>query len=357
MTEKASDYDLLVRDLLARAAKCGQPIDGTFELTNRCNLFCRMCYVRNYSGDISKQVTELSPDAWLDLARQAKKNGLLFLVLTGGEVFLRSDFFEIYEPLTRMGLLLNVFSNGTLITKEIARRLAQIPPNRTEITLYGATSAVYETITGVTDSFHACCSGIEFLLSYGVPLCLKATLTRQNIHEMEAMRQMAHKWGLSFIPGWTLSKRPDHLSSDVENCRLPAADSVLLEAANPASACEWSETSLKESNEGKDRNFNCFAGRASFTVTPYGEMNCCVVLPAPGARPMESGFEAAWKQLQMYVESSPPPSQICLSCDAKAYCGRCPGWSFTETETLTSPVSYCCDIAQTRKKYYEDGAI
>ena len=87
---------------------------------------------------------ELSAAQWLELARQAKDNGLLFLLLRAGRSFLRRDFFDIYEPLTRMGLVITLFTNGTLITRAIAERLAQAPPSRTEITLYGATAATYE---------------------------------------------------------------------------------------------------------------------------------------------------------------------------------------------------------------------
>ena len=65
-----------------------------------------MCYVRQAAGDLTKAAKELPAAAWLELARQAVDNGMVFLLLTGGEVFLRRDFFEIYEPLTRLGLVL-----------------------------------------------------------------------------------------------------------------------------------------------------------------------------------------------------------------------------------------------------------
>ena len=158
---------------------------------------------------MKKAVKELPASAWLELAHQAVANGMVFLLLTGGEVFLRRDFFEIYEPLTRIGLVLALFTNGTLITRDIAARLAQAPPSRTEITIYGATAATCEAVTGVPGSFAACCAGIEALVSHRVPLGLKTTLTRQNVGELDAMRQMAHNWGVHFpadvLAGFALS--------------------------------------------------------------------------------------------------------------------------------------------------------
>jgi radical SAM protein with 4Fe4S-binding SPASM domain len=352
MTEMPIEYGALVRDLHSRAAMLLQPVGGTFELTARCNLSCKMCYIRHNSGDATKEITELPASAWVDLARQAKNNGMVFLLLTGGEVFLRRDFFDIFEPLTRMGLMLCLFTNGTLITKELAQRLAKAPPSWTEISLYGASAPVYEAITGIPGSFAACCAGIEALVSQRVPLGLKTTITRQNVHELEAMRQMAHDWGLPFIGAWMLIKRRDGRPSNVDNCRLSALDCVALEASDSVSAHEWSEAALREGTTDQADNFCCLAGKASFAVGPSGDMNPCVSLAVPAARPIENGFQAAWKQVVKYVRSVPPPSAVCLSCGSRFYCARCPAWSLTETGTLTEPVPYCCDIARARKVFY-----
>lgn len=219
-----TDYGRLARDLHKRAAVKRQPVNGTFELTERCNLRCRMCYVRASSDDVGKRRKELSASEWLGLARDAVDNGMVFLLLTGGEVFLRPDFFEIYTPLTRMGLMLTLFTNGTLITDALAQRLAQAPPSRTEITLYGATAATYEAVTGIPGSYARCCAGIEALVRHGVSLRLKATISRLNVGEVDAMRQMAHNWGVPFSGGWLLSQRRDGNPSDIEDCRLPAGD-------------------------------------------------------------------------------------------------------------------------------------
>ncbi len=347
-----TDYGPLVHELHRRAAERRQPVNGAFELTERCNLACRMCYVRQSPGDRARRAKELSAAAWLELARQAVDNGMIFLLLTGGEVFLRPDFFELYTPLTRLGLILTLFTNGTLITEALAARLAEAPPSRTEITLYGATAATYEAVTGVTGSYARCCTGIEALVRHRVPLGLKTTVTRQNVGELDAMRQMSHGWGLPFSAGWLLSKRRDGVPSQVADCRLSAAECVALEATDRASATEWTEAALRESSLGHDGNFYCQAGRAAFVVNPTGEMNACIDLPFPAARPLEIGFRAAWEQVQRFVDEAPPLAPLCLACDASAYCPRCPAWSQLETGTLTEPVPYLCEIAGARKVRY-----
>jgi radical SAM protein with 4Fe4S-binding SPASM domain len=302
--------------------------------------------------DAASLIAEIMSSAWLELARQAVDNGMVYLLLTGGEVLLRRDFFEIYEPLTRMGLVLTLFTNGTLITKDIAARLAQAPPNRTEITLYGATAATYEAVTGIPGSFAACCAGIEALVSHGVPLGLKTTVTRQNVGELDAMRQMAHNWDLPFLAGWLLTRRPDRTPSDVEDCRLSAADCITVEETDRASARGWAKTNPEERAAERRNIFYCYAGKAAFAINPIGEMNICLILTQPAARPQKTGFAEAWKQLQQYVDSAPPTASQCCSCDALAYCSRCPAWSMLETNTLTEPVPYLCEIARARKESF-----
>ena len=352
MTASPLEYGPLVRDMLARAAAVRQPAHGTFELTGRCNLSCRMCYVRQAAGDRTAIAAELPAPAWLELARRAVDEGMVFLLLTGGEIFLRRDFFEIYEPLTRLGLVLALFTNGTLITRDVASRLGEAPPSRTEITLYGATAATFEAVTGVRGSYAACVAGIEALLARQVPLGLKTTLTQRNAAELEAMRAMARDWGVPFSASTLLAKRPDRGPAEIDECRLPPADCIALEATDRASADDWAEVALKGPATAAHGNFYCRSGKAAFVIGPSGEMNVCSLLPRPGARPLRSGFAEAWRQVGRFVEAAPPAAVACRACEALPYCGRCPAWSMIETGTLTEPVPYLCSIARARLERY-----
>ena len=348
MTNSRTVYHSQVRELLDCSVSCHQPISGSFELTSRCNLACRMCYVRQAAGDSFYKGKELSPAQWLLLAQQALDNGLLFLTLTGGEIFLRQDFFEIYEPLTRMGFILTLMTNGTLITDEIANRLVQSPPNHINITIYGASKETYQTVTGVADGFNNCCAGIETLIAHHLPIGLKTTITRQNVSDLTAMKEMARNWEIPLIASWLLAERRDGKKSDVENCRLSAKDGVKLEALDGDYLEDWEEArKLFAKNRG---NFYCRAGKATFAITSFGEMNVCLNLPLPACMPLETGFRDAWDHLESFVDSAPPATSACKDCDARGYCQLCPSWSYFENGTLNNPVSYLCEIARERKK-------
>lgn len=347
-----AEYGPLARELHRRAAKLRQPVNGTFELTERCNLACRMCYVRHPLGDAAQRARELSAAQWLELARQANEGGMAFLLLTGGEPFVRPDFFDIYSPLARMGIFLTLFTNGTLLTDSVAARLAESPPHRTEISLYGATFETYEAVTGVPGSYARCCAGIEAMVKHRIPLGLKSTLTRINVGELEAMRAMARNWGVPFSAACLVTGRRDLAPSEAASCRLSPTQYAELKATDRASDTETTEATLRSGAVGDENNFFCSAGKSSFTVNAAGEMNPCLDLNQPAARPLEIGFPAAWEAVQRFVEEAPPLALECAACDIRHLCFRCPGRSHTETGTLNAPVPYLCAIARARKGLY-----
>lgn len=349
MTSLPNEYRSLVRELYRRAAEHHQPVNGTFELTERCNLSCRMCYVRQPARDRAIRAKELTAAQWVQLTRAAVDNGMAFVLLTGGEVFLRPDFYEIYEPLSRLGIVITLFTNGTLLTESVAARLAESPPSRTEITIYGATAETYEKVTRVPGSYARCCAGIEALIKRQVPLGLKSTLSKYNVGELDAMRQLAHGWGLPFSSSWLLSERRDGSMSDAKDCRLPTEVCIDLEAADDASSNDMATAALRKPSTERDKCFYCYAGQSSFYVNSHGKMNVCVDLPLPEAQPLDIGFPSAWKAVQEVVNCAPRLNDRCVSCDARAYCPSCPAWSMQVSGRLNEPVPYMCEIARARK--------
>ncbi|MBC7327389.1 radical SAM protein [bacterium] len=310
-----------------------------------------MCYINNPPKDSAQLKSELSAEQWILLGKEAVDNGMLFLLLTGGEPLLHPGFFQILEGLKPLGILLILFTNGTLITKEVAKRIAQSPPYRIEITLYGATEKTYEAVTRIPGSYAQCLAGIEALLEQRLPLLLKTTITRQNVGELEAMRQLAHSFGVPFIGSWLLTERRDGAPSEVKDCRLSARECVMLEATDQISATEWQEAVLR-GEKNSEENFYCLAGKSTFVITPSGEMNICIDLPFPSAKPLEIGFKSAWEEVQKFVDTAPPLSPICQACEDRIFCPRCPAWSYLENGTLTEPVPYLCEIAKERRKIY-----
>ena len=128
------------------------PICGSVEVTARCNLRCAHCFINLPANDRRAQAQELAGSEWRAFLDQIVDAGCLWLLLTGGEPFLRPDFLDIYTHAKKNGLLITLFTNGTLITEREADHLAEWRPFAIEITLYGRTQETYERVTGVPGS-------------------------------------------------------------------------------------------------------------------------------------------------------------------------------------------------------------
>jgi len=344
-----SDYRAVTDQLLARAAAAGVPASGAFELTSRCNLQCRMCYIRHEANDAAVQARELPAADWLRLAEDAVEAGMLFLLLTGGEVFLRPDFLDIYQPLTHVGLNLTLFTNGTLVTPALAKALGRRPPNRTEITLYGASPETYGAVTGHPQAFQQALRGIDLLRDAGLTLAVKATITRHNAHDLEAIRELAHARDLPLKTGWLLTCRPDGAPSAVYEDRLSPQEVIALELTDEETCTRW--RAAQDRDVAPATGMFCMAGRSAFVIGPSGEMNPCMDLTLPAAHPREVGFSAAWQACRDYVGTVPPTPE-CADCKVGAYCNACPAHQLLETGSFTTPDPYRCEIARLRQEVF-----
>jgi MoaA/NifB/PqqE/SkfB family radical SAM enzyme len=179
--QKYGDWSLEVHQRLANKRV---PMGGSLEVTQRCNNKCVHCYNNLAAGDKTALENELSLDEHCRIIDEIAGFGCLWLLLTGGEIFLRKDFLDIYTHAKQKGLLITLFTNGTLITPNIADYLAELPPFSIEITLYGNTQKTYESITGVPGSYDRCLNGIRLLMERSLPLKLKTMAIAQNKHEI-----------------------------------------------------------------------------------------------------------------------------------------------------------------------------
>ena len=101
------------------------PISGAIEVTRRCNNRCIHCYNNLPMGDQEALLDELTYDEYCRILDEITEAGCLWLLFTGGEIFLRKDFLDIYMYVKKKGLLITLFTNGTLLTPEIADYLVQ----------------------------------------------------------------------------------------------------------------------------------------------------------------------------------------------------------------------------------------
>ena len=209
----------LSRYLHSRGRKLGIPVAGNFELTPRCNFRCPMCYVHQ-EQDVSR---ELTAQQWIDLAREAAERGMAFALLTGGEPFLRRDFFEIYHAIRSMGVLVSINSNGSMLRGEILRELLEAPPTRINISLYGGCRETYRSMCG-PDAFETVVENIRALKAGGVDVSLNLSITPWNREDLQKIRDISRELGVPVRASSYMY--PPARIADRREARLSAEDAL-----------------------------------------------------------------------------------------------------------------------------------
>jgi MoaA/NifB/PqqE/SkfB family radical SAM enzyme len=169
------------------------PVQVSVEVTRRCPLDCLHCYNNLPMNDAAAREQELTFEEHVKLLDEMVAAGCLWLLYTGGEIFARRDFLQIYTEAKKRGFLITLFTNGTMITPRIADYLAEWRPFSIEITLYGATRETYEALTQIPGSYNRCMNGIRLLLERNLPLKLKTVPTTINKHEVYEMKRLAEE--------------------------------------------------------------------------------------------------------------------------------------------------------------------
>lgn len=175
------------RRLWAKAGAERIPLTGAFELLPICNFACKMCYVRKSRAEVEKAGGLMDGKRWLEIAEDAAKCGLLFPLLTGGEPFLYEDFQEVFAGMQDLGMQVSINSNASRIDQNMARWLGRHTPTRINITLYGASEETYQKLCGNGESFLKVKNAVRWLKQYGVPIKLNASITPQNVQDLESM--------------------------------------------------------------------------------------------------------------------------------------------------------------------------
>jgi radical SAM protein with 4Fe4S-binding SPASM domain len=328
------------------------PVDVTIEVTRRCPLECQHCYNNLAMGDLAARNRELSKEEYAALLTELADMGVIWLLFTGGEIFARKDFLEIYTFAKQKGFLVTLFTNGTLINQKTANYLSEFPPFSIEITLYGRTKETYEALTRVPGSYERCMRGIQLLLDRRLPLKLKTVGTRVNRHEIAAMKEFAEQeLGVEFKFDSLMSPRIDCSQSPLA-VRLSPEEVVALDLHWPKVAAEHRK--VLENEIGKpplhgSTVYSCGGGLKSFAIDPYGHMSICVLSHQDTYDIREGGVRTGWDRFLLNVRQrkSTRPTK-CDTCRLHSVCSMCPANGELENGDPESPVEFLCEVAHLR---------
>ena len=352
-----SDY------LYKKASQQKVPLMGTFELSPVCNFSCKMCYVRKTPEQIRKEGKCLIHwEKWVDLAKQCREAGMLYLLLTGGEPFLYPGFRELYTCLHEMGFLIYINSNGTMIDADTVRWLKQHAPVRVNITLYGASRETYQRICGHADGYDRATNAIEMLREAGIPLVINASMIPENADDLEKIISFGKERNINTRVA-TYMFPPMRRDREAQDSRFTPEESASIyirkmrclmpqEAYRDFLSTQLSKSSSSDNIDdtwgaNQSEFMRCRAGRSNFWISWEGKMTACGMLDFPVAvNPFDQPFRDCWQELTDCVRTTPVLSG-CAGCDKREVCNPCVATIYGETGTTDQKAPYMCRLAET----------
>lgn len=344
------------------------PIDGTFELTVRCNLHCKMCLFRHDDSEYPSMIDkELTTKQWIDIADQVAKAGTLSLLITGGEPLLRKDFCEIWKEIYKKGFLITLYTNATLVNDEIMDTFKKYPPNKIGVTIYGSNSEIYEKECGNKNAFDNAIKGIHRLQKLPSKLEFRTTIIKDNYDDLDNMCDLiAEEFGKKYklIQTRIVTQSVRGACTDVKNCRLSPEDNVKLAFHRGIKVIRnfigdsFDENNLVfETKEISNDNvfrprislFGCDAGMRSYTVSWDGYLLACQMMGNFHENIIEKGFIKAWKDFPKNIKL-PPINKKCLYCNDQSLCNSCCASRYAETGDLGGCPEYVCQDTKIIKK-------
>ncbi len=295
---------------------------------------------------------ERTTEEWLKTFDEANRNGLLYLLLTGGEVFVRPDFYEIYSYAYNAGAVMSVNSNGTMIGNKQVEFFEKMPPEHINITVYGPDDETYEKLCCNPKGFSQMSKAVSLLSEAKIRFYMNCSVTPYNRDKLPQMIEFAKSHGCELnIASYMFPpiRKNTGCISEPQNIRLsPDECGELLAYLNTKKdpdkirrMLEALDSSLPVEDDSvcPDTMMKCMAGRSNFWITWYGAMKACAMFPDEVS--LENGFAYAWKQTVENSSKIRLPAQ-CESCSKKSFCRVCAAINKAEEGSFDKVPRFMC---------------
>ena len=333
-----------------QAARQNQVVNAQIELTYGCNLHCVHCYTDCYNQrDLIKE-RELPYPEVIRILDELHLEGVLWVCFTGGEIFVRKDFFDIYSYAKQKGFLITLFTNATLITRRIADFLAAHPPFVIETSLHGATPETFDRITQVKGSFERFKEGIQLLLERNLPVKVKTKAMTLNRNELDQIKALVEGLGLEFQVSTEIYPRLDGDLSSTDY-RLSPDEIVELEFSESDSLDDSTCRAEADDDWGppsNDRLYRCGCGTTAVHVNAWGGLGACTWVE-PRADLKEKSVADGIREIFPPIREARYQSETpCHNCQVYTLCDKMVGNAAAEAADREQPVDHFCRVAYGR---------
>jgi len=330
----------LLEEMTEKARKLNIPLSVQVDLTYRCNERCVHCYLDHDDHG------EMSTAEIKHLLDQMAEAGVFILTLSGGEIFLRKDFFEILEHARRkLMFCVKLKTNAIMIREPEAARIRDLGVESIQISIYSHRPEVHDGITLVPGSLKRSLDAVRFLKSQGLRVILANVLMAQNMQDYQDVRSLAAELGVESTLDPTITPMMDgnrsvlDLGIDRSALRQVFRDPALV--GNVEEFCAIAAPADDSTLE----SLPCSASHTTCYVSPYGDVFPCVQFPLPTGNVRKQKFIDIWRysdQMNEVRSIRMKDLTTCTSCTHVSSCSRCPGLAFMEGN-MRGPSSQDCE--------------
>jgi radical SAM protein with 4Fe4S-binding SPASM domain len=360
----------------------GAPFLIVWDYTYACNLRCKHCY-----ASAGKPLSdELSGEEALRIADMLADFGVTAVSFSGGEPLMRGDIFDTIKRLRDNGVYVAVASNGTLITRETARRLKEAGVGFVQISLDGATAETHDSFRGIPGAYEETLQGIGNCVESDFFVEISTTATSLNYAEIPRIADLCEEVGAdwyivyNFIP----TGRGHFI---VENDISPEEREELLRTlwhklANGgklqvlSTAPQFARVALQEQKDSESKIIpghfynpmltgqlqdlgefigGCGAGRMYSAIKPNGTLQPCVFMPIELGNLRKQEIEEIW-DTHPVLQTLRDRTQLkghCGICEYKWVCGGCRARAYNYLGDITAPDPGCINNKEIFEKLHE----
>jgi AdoMet-dependent heme synthase len=329
----------LLQEMSVKAQKLNIPLSVQLDLTYRCNERCVHCYLDH---DDHGEMTTTEIKHLLDEMAEA---GVFILTLSGGEIFLRKDFFDLLEHARHLMFCVKLKTNAVLIREREAARIRDLGVESVQISIYSHRPEVHDAITLIPGSLKRSLDAIRFLKSQGLKVIIANVLMTQNMQDYPGVRALAAELGVECTLDPTITPMMDGNRSTLD---LGVDQGALRQVFRDTSLVgDVDEFCAIPAPAGEDEmeSTPCSAGHTACYVSPYGEVFPCVQFPLPTGNVRQQRFADIWRHSDKMNEVRSirlKDLTTCPSCTHAGTCTRCPGLAFLEGN-MRGPSSQDCE--------------
>ena len=317
----------LMERVAAKARGLDIPFGAHIDLTWKCNERCVHCYLDHGAGG------DMNTAEILRVLDELAAAGTMFLTLSGGEIMLRKDIFEIVAYARSLMFDVRLKTNATMIGEREAERFAGLGVRRVEISIYSHCPETHDAITLMPGSFAKSIAGVRHFKRLGVTVEIHASMMLQNAEDSAGIHALAAELGVKAKCDASIIPR---LDGDRTPVLLSIAKETVRQIFNAPSATVEAEAScappLPLAGQEMDA-YPCGAGHSLCYISPSGDVTPCVQYPVVCGNVRNQSLGEIWRSSPAFAAVR---SVRVRDLPADGTCENCAGLAYMEGKNLGS---------------------